>query len=93
MRPLFYDPRPLKVSDCATWMGFTQTWVRDAINQGVTTKAGARVKLEAETLSINGRNVHRIHVDAFVTFLKAIGWKHLPTVPAPPSASQLEASE
>lgn len=71
-------------------MGVTQSWIRSAINQGVTHQ-GRRVTLEAETLELNGRNMHRIHVDAFITFLKAIHWKRLPAVAAPPTS--LEASE
>jgi hypothetical protein len=58
-------------------MGFTSAWVRSAINEGVEV-SGTTVKLEAETLTINGRIVHRIHEDSFIAFLSAIGWKRLP---------------
>jgi len=39
------------------------------------------VKLEAETLTFGNRRTHRIHLDAFVTFLHAIGWKRIPKLP------------
>jgi hypothetical protein len=58
-------------------MGVTPEWVRSAIGAGVTVD-GQVVKLEAETLAINGRNVYRIHLGAFRSFLRAIGWKRLP---------------
>jgi hypothetical protein len=40
------------------------------------------VKLEAETITVRGRRCHRIHLDRFVDFLKAIGWKRLPRATA-----------
>ena len=75
--------RPLTARECADYMGFTPAWIRKAINEGVTVR-GHVVKLEAETLSVNGRTTHRIHEHSFNQFLVAIGWKHLPRVgPAP----------
>ena len=71
--------RPLTARDCADWMGFTPAWIRKAINDGVTVH-GRTVKLEAETLSVNGRTTHRIHEHKFTEFLQAIGWKHLPRI-------------
>lgn len=62
---------------CADWMGFTPAWIRIAIDRGVTVRR-RRVKLEAETLTLNGRRLHRIHQDRFREFLTAIGWKRLP---------------
>ena len=59
-------------------MGLTSAWIRAAIHEGVRVR-GQVVMLEAESLSINGRPVHRVHLHHFVTFLKAIGWKRLPT--------------
>jgi hypothetical protein len=58
-------------------MNLTPAYIRAAINDGVIVR-GVLVKLEAETLASNGRNLHRVHTDCFVTFLKAIGWKRLP---------------
>jgi hypothetical protein len=58
-------------------MGLTPEWVRGAIDEGVTV-AGATVKLKAESLHVNGRRIHRIHLDAFRAFLTAIGWQRLP---------------
>ena len=63
-------------------MGYTPNWIRSAINKGVLVRRDAAlVKLEAETLTLNGRTTHRIHLDSFVTFLIAIGWKRLPAHP------------
>lgn len=58
-------------------MGFTPEWIRGAIDEGVHV-GGRPVKLEAETLTLKGRRIHRIHLDAFVSFLRAIGWQRLP---------------
>lgn len=58
-------------------MGFTTEWIRRAIVEGVTVR-GVVVRLDAETLDINGRRKYRIHEDRFGEFLQAIGWKHLP---------------
>lgn len=74
--------KPLTARECAEWMGYTSSWIRRAINDGVLVR-GTTVRLEAETLSINGRTTHRIHLDSFVTFLRAIGWKRLPRQPLP----------
>lgn len=70
------DP-PLTTRDCATWLNVGTQWVRDAIDVGVWAPGGL-VKLQAETLTLNGRRIHRVHLDAFVSFLKAIGWRRLP---------------
>ena len=68
---------PLTTRAAADYVGFTPSWIRLAIDQGVT--VGRRVvKLEAETLELNGRRNVRIHVDHFRIFLQAIGWKRLP---------------
>lgn len=68
---------PLTPRQCADFTGFTPTWVRNAINDGFEVH-GAIVKLEAEILILNGRTHYRIYEQDFITFLKAIGWKHLP---------------
>lgn len=69
--------RPLTTSECADYMGFTSAWVRRAITDGVLVH-DVIVRLEAESLLLNGRRSYRIHVDRFSAFLEAIGWKHLP---------------
>jgi hypothetical protein len=61
-------------------MGFTPAWIRAAIDEGVTVQRQL-VKLRAETMTLNGRRVHRIHLDHFITFLAAIGWKRIPPPP------------
>jgi hypothetical protein len=68
---------PLTPRACADFTGFTSQWIRDAINHGVDVE-GVLVTLEAEVLLLNGRTNYRIYEQDFVTFLKAIGWKHLP---------------
>lgn len=68
---------PLTPRDCANFTGFTSQWIRDAINAGVDV-AGVRVILAAERLVLNGRTNYRVYEQDFVTFLQAIGWKHLP---------------
>jgi hypothetical protein len=73
------DP-PLTTRACADWMGFTPAWIRAAIDEGVLVHRRL-VKLQAETLTLNGRRVHRIHLDDFITFLGAIGWKRIPPHP------------
>jgi hypothetical protein len=73
------DP-PLTTRACADWMGLTTAWVRLAITEGVVTR-GVCVKLEAETLKINNRRIHRIHLDKFIDFLRAVGWKRIPKSP------------
>jgi hypothetical protein len=73
------DP-PLTTRECADWMGLTASWVRAAIDEGVTV-GGRVVRLEAETLMLNGRRINRIHLDRFVLFLAAIGWKRIPKYP------------
>jgi hypothetical protein len=73
------DP-PLTTRECADWMGLTASWVRAAIDEGVTV-GGRVVRLEAETLMLNGRRINRIHLDRFVVFLAAIGWKRIPRHP------------
>jgi hypothetical protein len=69
--------KPLTARECADYMGFTTEWIRRAIVDGVRVK-GELVRLEAETLEVNGRRTYRVHMDAFSDFLQAIGWKHLP---------------
>lgn len=80
------DP-PLTTRDVADWMGLTTEWVRGAIDEGVPVAGGRVVKLEAETLTVNNRRTHRIYLDAFRAFLKAIGWRRLPKGPRDASAS------
>jgi hypothetical protein len=75
------DP-PLTTRHCADWMGLTPAWVIAAIDEGVTVR-GRVVKLEAEILPLSRRRVIRIHVDRFIVFLTAIGFKRVPTVPRP----------
>jgi hypothetical protein len=70
------DP-PLTTRDCADWLGFSTDWVCAAIDDGHQVH-GTLVKLQAETLLINGRRTHRIHLDQFIVFLIAIEWKRLP---------------
>jgi hypothetical protein len=91
MRQRLFGEPPLTARDCADWMGFTPAWVRGAITTGVTIATGKVVKLEAETLAINGRRTHRIHLDGFVTFLTAIGWKHLPSRQGYPAPARPQA--
>jgi hypothetical protein len=73
------DP-PLTTRECADYMNMTPVWVRRAIDEGVLTR-GRLVKLEAETITVNGRRLHRIHLDRFIAFLQAIGWQRIPTWP------------
>lgn len=69
---------PLRVRECATFMGLSPEWIRNAIDEGVLAH-GVRVKLEAETLDLSGhKRTFRIHEHQFTAFLQAIGWKHLP---------------
>jgi hypothetical protein len=76
-----YDP-PLTTRLCADWCGMTTAWVREAIDVGHQLPGRReRVKLEAETITLNRRRVHRIHLDAFIAFLRAIGWRRLPRSP------------
>lgn len=70
-------PSPLTTRDCADFMGLSSEFIRQAIDDGVAVQ-DTRVRLEAESLDLGSRRVHRIHLDAFITFLKAIGWKRLP---------------
>jgi hypothetical protein len=75
------DP-PLTTRLCADYLGMTTEWMRAAIDKGVIVPGRMLpVKLEAETLSINGRKVHRIHHDRFVAFCKDIGWARIPALP------------
>lgn len=77
-RSRFWSDAPLTPRDCAEFMGMTPEWIRQAILEGVPFH-GAVVKLQAERLPSSGRrHLYRIHVDAFRTFLTAIGWTHLP---------------
>jgi hypothetical protein len=73
---------PLTTRACADWMGFSPSWIRAAITDGVTIR-GRLVTLEAETVTGNGRRTYRIHPDHFRTFLVAIGWSRLPRHRAP----------
>jgi hypothetical protein len=77
MQDRFVHEPPLSPQDCASYTGYTSQWVRDAINIGVEIE-GARVKLEAEVMTINRRTNYKIHPHKFSEFLQAIGWKHLP---------------
>lgn len=73
--------RPLTLRECADYLGYSDEWVRQAILVGVVTADGAQVKLQTETLALNGRRAYRIHESHFYTFLRAIGWAHLPARP------------
>jgi hypothetical protein len=73
------DP-PLTTRDIADWMGLTTEWVRGAIDEGLVV-GGVLVRLDAETLTVNGRRLHRVHLDRFRAFLKAIGWRRIPSAP------------
>ena len=75
---------PLKVSECAAYMGVGKSYILNAINVGVPVN-GVLVQLEAERIPGTQRHTYRIHEHAFLAFLQAIGWKHLPTrgVPSP----------
>jgi hypothetical protein len=79
------DP-PLTTRDVADWMGHSTSWVRAAIDEGYWVSGGL-VRLEAETLTINGRRTHRVHLDAFIRFLRAIGWKRIPSHPRQENAA------
>jgi hypothetical protein len=68
---------PWTTRACADYVGFTQEWIRIAINEGVVIN-GKRVRLEAETVMTGTRRIHRVHVDKFSDFLSAIGWTRLP---------------
>jgi len=70
-------PPPLTTRACADWLGFSTSWIRAAITEGVIVH-GQVVTLEAETITLNGRRTHRIHPDHFRRFLIAIGWHRLP---------------
>lgn len=65
------DP-PLTTRDCADWMGVGTDFIRGAIEDG---------QLQAEDVRVNGKRLIRVHLDAFVAYLRAIGWKRLPRVP------------
>ena len=73
----FLDTRPLKVSECADYMGVSAEYIRQAITEGIPVR-GQIVRLDAEVLTSTRRSTYRIHQSAFLTFLQAIGWKHLP---------------
>jgi hypothetical protein len=73
------DP-PLTTRECGDWMGMSPKWVRDAIVYGHHVK-GAIVFLEAESVVVNRRTVHRIYLDRFAEFLTAIGWSRIPRLP------------
>jgi len=73
------DP-PLTTRHVADWMGRSTTWVRGAIDDGVWIPGGL-LRLKAETIVLNGRRTHRIHLDEFIEFLRAIGWKRIPAHP------------
>ncbi len=68
------DP-PLTTRECATWMNVPFTVVHGAIVDG---------ELEAEGVDVNGRRLLRIHHDAFIRYLKKIGWKRLPRATSDP---------
>jgi len=78
------DP-PLTTRACADYMGFSPEWIRQAIEHGHSNQQGLTVRLEAETLTVNGRRLHRIHLDEFIRFLKAYGWKRVPRHPREPA--------
>lgn len=81
VRPRVFSDRPLTARDCADYMGFTPAWIRKAITEGVQVR-GTTVRLAAETLEVNGRRTYRVYEHSFSTFLRAIGWSHLPHVAA-----------
>jgi hypothetical protein len=69
---------PYSTRECADWMGMSDEYIREAINQGVWTANGL-VRLEAEYVPTNAtRGVYRIHQDAFIAFLTKINWKRIP---------------
>ena len=61
-------------------MGVSTQSVRDWIHHGYFTGTET-VKLQAEMLTVNGRRMHRIYLDSFITFLTAIGWQRVPKHP------------
>jgi hypothetical protein len=71
----------LTTGDCASWMGYSTQFVRNAIRQGVTAPDGTTAKLEAEATMSSlpaRRRTYRIYRDNFTDFLIAIGWKRIP---------------
>jgi hypothetical protein len=69
---------PFTTRECADWMGVSTEYIREAINIGVWTSTGL-VRLEAEYVPQGeDRGFYRVHVDAFVVFLKRIGWTRMP---------------
>jgi hypothetical protein len=79
------DP-PLTTRDCADFMGMSPAWVRAAIEEGVTHRRRL-VKLRAERLGLNGRTIYRVHLDQFIVFLVAIGWRRVPPHPSQRAAA------
>lgn len=76
-RVRFPTTKPYTVSECATFMGASSEYIRLAISDGVPLDH-AIVKLVADKLPGPGRP-YRIYEPDFLDFLRAIGWKHLPT--------------
>jgi hypothetical protein len=68
---------PLTTRACARYLGFSANWIRTAIDAGIVV-GDSRVRLEAETVTVGRRRQHRIHLDKFIEFLRAINWKRLP---------------
>jgi hypothetical protein len=63
------DP-PLSTRACADWMGMGTDYIVDAIKAG---------DLQAERFGRAGkRQQYRIHLDAFIAFLRKIGFRRLP---------------
>jgi len=79
------DP-PLTTRDVGDYMGRSTSWVRGAIDEGVWVPGGL-VRLKAESLTFNGRRTHRIHLDDFIAFLQAIGWRRIPRHPRESTAA------
>lgn len=74
------DP-PLTTRACADWMGVTPSWIRSAITEGVPVRGGL-VTLDAEVLVLSAhRRLYRVHLDQFIVFLRAIGWRRIPALP------------
>ncbi len=87
---LLPSTEPYSVRECATYMGRTPEWIRQAINDGKAPlgRPGVRVTLAADILPFGDhRRTYRIPHEAFVAFLQAYGWKHLPRLDASTSTS------
>ncbi len=89
--------KPYRPSECATYMGMSENWVRHAITRGVQTLDHQTVYLPAEKLTVLSKTgkpkiLYRIHTEDFDRFLRAIGWQHLPRQPRPLTDAHASAS-